>query len=126
MRLVAHTSATTGRLACIRIYRHRALAPAVTVLGGVSVDASEYHRLEHRIRAHVLIYWLALLLVRTAETHTQMTWHRITTELGRVHAITQTGDAGTAVHTTQLNTTQSSILSTCKVPPPVVTHIKPL
>ncbi len=86
-----------------------------------------YHRLEHRIRAHVLICWLALLLVRTAETHTQMTWHRITTEMGRIHAVTLTGDAGTVVHTTQLNTTQSGILSACKVPPPpVVTHINPL
>ncbi len=86
-----------------------------------------YHCLKHHIRAHVLICWLALLLVSTAETHTQMTWHRISKEMGRVHAVTVTGDAGTVVHTTQLNTTQSGILSACKVPPPpVVTHIKPL
>ena len=40
-----------------------------------------FHRLEHRIRAHVLICWLALLLVRVAERHTGPTWRRIATEL---------------------------------------------
>jgi transposase len=33
-----------------------------------------YHRLEDRIRAHVLLCWLALLLVRVAETSTGHTW----------------------------------------------------
>jgi transposase len=32
-----------------------------------------YHRLEHRIRAHVLICWLALLLIRVAERQTGQT-----------------------------------------------------
>ena len=49
-----------------------------------------FHRLEHRIRAHVLLCWLALLLTRVAERHTSMTWHRIATELGRIHAVTLT------------------------------------
>ena len=30
-------------------------------------DPDMFHRLEHRIRAHVLICWLALLLTRVAE-----------------------------------------------------------
>src|SRR4029079_16237883 len=46
-----------------------------------------FHRLEHRIRAHVLICWLALLLVRVAERRTGSTWRRIATDLGRVHAV---------------------------------------
>ena len=29
-----------------------------------------FHRLEDRIRAHVLLCWLALLLIRTVETRT--------------------------------------------------------
>ena len=33
-----------------------------------------YHRLEDRIRAHVLLCWLALLLVRIVETTTGHTW----------------------------------------------------
>ena len=36
-----------------------------------------FHRLEHRIRAHVLICWLALLLIRVAERQTDHTWRRI-------------------------------------------------
>ncbi len=36
-----------------------------------------YHRIEPRIRAHVLLCWLALLLIRVAERRTGMTWRRI-------------------------------------------------
>jgi len=35
-----------------------------------------FHRLEHRIRAHVLLSWLALLLIRVAERQTGHTWRR--------------------------------------------------
>src|SRR5919108_4437900 len=41
-----------------------------------------WHRLEPRIRAHVLLCWLALLLIRVAERRTGMTWRRIAIELG--------------------------------------------
>jgi hypothetical protein len=54
-----------------------------------------YHHLEDRIRAHVLLCWLALLLIRIAETTTGQTWHHIRRELGRLHAITFTGPTGT-------------------------------
>jgi hypothetical protein len=50
-----------------------------------------FHRLEPRIRAHVLLCWLALLLVRVAERRCDTTWHRIATELGRIHAVTLQG-----------------------------------
>jgi transposase len=43
-----------------------------------------FHRLEHRIRAHVLICWLALLLVRVAERGTGETWANINRQLGRI------------------------------------------
>ncbi len=55
-----------------------------------------HHRLEDRIRAHVLLCWLALLLVRVAETTTGRTWPTIRAELQRLHAITYTGAAGVA------------------------------
>jgi transposase len=85
-----------------------------------------FHRLEHRIRAHVLLCWLALLLTRVAERRTSMTWHRIATELGRIHAVTLTGTAGTAVHTTPLTTTQAGILRDCQVtPPPRIAALDP-
>src|SRR5207344_855683 len=54
-----------------------------------------YHRREDRIRAHVLLCWLALLLIRVAETTAgePWTWNRIRTELQRLHAVTCTGTA---------------------------------
>ena len=60
-----------------------------------------YHRLEDRIRAHVLLCWLALLLIRVAENTSGQTWQRIRTELQRLHAITFTGPAGTFRQTTE-------------------------
>ncbi|MBE0467659.1 MAG: IS1634 family transposase, partial [Candidatus Desulforudis sp.] len=44
-----------------------------------------YHRLEDRIRAHVLLCWLALLLIRVAENKTGQTWRTIRTHLERMH-----------------------------------------
>lgn len=43
-----------------------------------------YHRLETRIRSHVLLVWLALLLVRIAENKTDMTWNNIHQELKKM------------------------------------------
>ena len=40
-----------------------------------------YHRLEERIRAHVILCWLALLLIRIAETTTRRHWPTIRREL---------------------------------------------
>jgi hypothetical protein len=54
-----------------------------------------YHRLEERIRAHVLLCWLALLLVRVAENTAGQTWPVMRRELDRIHLGTFTGPAGT-------------------------------
>jgi transposase len=54
-----------------------------------------YHRLEERIRAHVVLCWLALLLIRIIETTTGQTWHHIRRDLDRLHAVTFTGPTGT-------------------------------
>jgi hypothetical protein len=59
-----------------------------------------YHRLEDRIRAHVLLCWLALLLARIVETRANTTWTRARHELQRLHAGTFTGPAGTFRQTT--------------------------
>jgi hypothetical protein len=74
----------------------------------------------------VLLCWLALLLIRVAERRTGLTWRRIAIELGRVHAVTLTGSAGTVVHVTPLSTVQAGILRDCQVPPPAaVTALQP-
>lgn len=62
-----------------------------------------FHRREPRIRAHVLLCWLALLLIRVAERRTGLNWRRIALELGRVHAVTLAGSADTVVHVTPLS-----------------------
>lgn len=85
-----------------------------------------FHRIEPRIRAHVLLCWLALLLTRVAERRCGQTWRRIATELGRVHAVTLAGSAGTVVHTTPPSPAAAAFLAACEVaPPPRITALDP-
>jgi transposase len=85
-----------------------------------------WHRLEHRIRAHVLLCWLALLLVRVAERQTAQTWRRINTELGRLHLVTLAGPAGRVEQTTTLTPTQRELFTATGIaPPPRVTSLHP-
>jgi transposase len=69
-----------------------------------------YHRKEDRIRAHVLLCWLALLLIRIAETRTNQTWRNLRDELQRLHLGTFTGPTGTSRQRTELTTHQQQIL----------------
>jgi hypothetical protein len=86
-----------------------------------------FHRLEPRIRAHVLLAWLALLLVRLAERRTDQTWATIARELTRLHAVTLTGPFGTVVQATEPTDAQRAILRACQVtPPPRITGLHPL
>lgn len=82
-----------------------------------------FHRLEHRIRAHVLICWLALLLIRVAEQRTEHTWHRIAAEMDRQAQVTLDGPTGTVVHTTVPTPEQSAIYRACNTtgPPRIIT-----
>jgi hypothetical protein len=85
-----------------------------------------FHRLERRIRAHVLLCWLALLLVRVAERQTGSTWRRINAELGRLHLVTLAGPAGRIEQTTTLTTTQRELFAATGIaPPPRVTSLQP-
>jgi hypothetical protein len=64
-----------------------------------------YHRLEDRIRAHVVLCWLALLLARIVETQAgtpaqAATWPRARDQLQRLHVGTFTGPAGLFRQTT--------------------------
>lgn len=36
-----------------------------------------YHRLPDRIRAHVVLCWMSMLLIRVSENKTAETWHRL-------------------------------------------------
>ncbi len=70
-----------------------------------------YHRREDRIRAHVLLCWLALLLIRIAENATKQPWPQIRREMQRVQLGTFTGPAGTFRKRTDLTSSQKTILS---------------
>lgn len=85
-----------------------------------------FHRLEHRIRAHVTLCWLALLLIRVAERQTGQTWRRINTELGRLHQVTLAGPAGRVTQTTALTEAQRAIYAATQIePPPRLTALEP-
>jgi len=77
-----------------------------------------YHRKEERIRAHVILCWLALLLIRIAETTAGTTWTRIAGELDLLTLGTFTGPAGTFRQTAELTKTQRDLLAKLKIPPP--------
>jgi transposase len=77
-----------------------------------------YHRLEHRIRAHVLLCWLALLLTRVAERSCEQTWRQISRETGRLQQVTLAGEAGTILQTTPLRPTQRAIYQALSIDPP--------
>jgi Transposase DDE domain len=77
-----------------------------------------YHRKEDRIRAHVILCWLALLLIRIIETTTGRTWPTVRDELQRLQAITYTGPAGTFRQTTTLTKAHHDILAALGIEPP--------
>jgi hypothetical protein len=77
-----------------------------------------YHRLEDRIRAHVILCWLALLLIRLAETHTGDTWRNLRHELDRLHAGEFSGNAGRVLQRHDLTPHQHTILAALNVREP--------
>jgi DDE family transposase len=77
-----------------------------------------YHRREDRIRAHVVLCWLALLLIRVAENTAGQPWNRIRAELQRQHAVTWTGPAGTFRQTTDLTKPQRDLYTALSIEPP--------
>jgi len=77
-----------------------------------------YHRREDRIRAHVLLCWLALLLIRTIEITTGRSWTAVRAELQRLHVGTFTGPAGTFRQRTELTAEQKAILTALGLPAP--------
>jgi transposase len=85
-----------------------------------------FHRLEHRIRAHVLICWLALLLTRVAERTCDQSWSNIRRETARLKQVTLTGPAGTITQTTPLRPEQKAIYQALSIaPPPRITAFDP-
>jgi hypothetical protein len=77
-----------------------------------------HHRKEDRIRAHVLLCWLALLLIRIAENQAADTWCNLRDELQRMHLGTFTCPAGRSRQRTELTAGQREILRALNVAQP--------
>ena len=77
-----------------------------------------YHRRADRIEAHVQLCWLALLLLRVAETETGDTWRNIRNQLDRMHLVTLATSEGTVSQRTELTPGQRRILKALQLPEP--------
>jgi hypothetical protein len=85
-----------------------------------------FHRKEQRIRAHVLLCWLALLLARIAETSTGQTWPTLRRELDRITLGTFTGPAGTFQQRTEITKAQRDLLHALQIQaPPRIYQLTP-
>jgi hypothetical protein len=79
---------------------------------------SAYHRDEERAQAHVMLYWLALLLARVAENACHTAWPKLRRELDRIAVGTFTGPAGTFRQRTEITETQREIFTQLGIDPP--------
>ena len=77
-----------------------------------------FHRREDRIRAHVQLCWLGLLVLRVAEVETADTWRDVRNELDRMHLVTFAAAEGTVSQRTETTSRQRSILAALKLPEP--------
>jgi hypothetical protein len=85
-----------------------------------------YHRKEERIRAHVILCWLALLLARVAESTCGQTWPELRRQLDRIAVGTFTGPAGTFRQRTEITPGQAAILGKLGIdPPPRIYQLTP-
>lgn len=78
-----------------------------------------YHRKEERIRAHILIGWLALVLVRVCEYRCGESWRMIRDHLERIQAVTLEHEGASLVKTSQLSQFQIDLLKRLKCPKPL-------
>ncbi|MCA1656325.1 MAG: IS1634 family transposase [Actinobacteria bacterium] len=85
-----------------------------------------FHSKSQRIRAHVLICFLALVIIRLAETRTGETWRTLRAELGQIRQGHFRGQEGEFTQTTELSARHRQLLAALAVPePPRFGHITP-
>lgn len=77
-----------------------------------------YHYREDRIRAHVQLCWLALLLIRVAETSTGRTWRNLRHELDRMHLVTFVTTEGRVAQRSLTTSAQQTIMAALDLPEP--------
>jgi transposase len=85
-----------------------------------------FHRKDERIRAHVLICFLALVIIRVAETRTDQTWRTIRAELGTIRQGHFRSRDGEFTQTTELTADQRNLHRALEIPEPAhFGHITP-
>ncbi|MGH3450711.1 MAG: IS1634 family transposase [Haloechinothrix sp.] len=77
-----------------------------------------FHHREDRIRAHVQLCWLALLLIRVVENATGDTWRNVRHELDRMHPVTLATADGHVAQRTATTVGQKTILAALELPEP--------
>ena len=77
-----------------------------------------YYRLEDRIRAHVLLCWLAMVLIRYAENEAGLTWHTIIGMIDSIRLGKIGTKAGTFWYTTALTDESKALFKALSVKEP--------
>ena len=77
-----------------------------------------FHHREDRIRAHVQLCWLALLLLRVVENATGDTWRNVRHELDRMHLVTLATADGQVAQRSTLTAGHKTILAALELPEP--------
>ena len=77
-----------------------------------------FHHREDRIRAHIQLCWLALLLLRVIENATGDTWRNTRHELDRMHLVTLATNAGQVAQRTKSTPGQQTLLRALNLPEP--------
>jgi hypothetical protein len=77
-----------------------------------------FHHREDRIRSHVQLCWLGLLLMRVIENSTDDTWRNVRHEMDRMHLVTMETTEGRVAQRTSTTPGQRKILEDLKVPEP--------
>jgi IS4 transposase len=77
-----------------------------------------FHHREDRIRAHIQLCWLALLLIRVVENATGDTWRNVRHELDRMHLVTLATPDGRVAQRSATTPGQRAILAALDLPEP--------
>src|SRR5690554_564110 len=77
-----------------------------------------YHRRADRIKAHVLLCWLALLMIRIAENESGQSWHQLKKSFHQLFVGFHDTPHGRISQTNKLTTEQKTVLNALKLKPP--------
>jgi Transposase DDE domain len=108
-------SATDLAIACKQLYQ---VERGWRDLKGALRLRPVFHHREDRIRSHIQLCWLALLLIRVAENATGDTWRNLRRELDRMHLVTLETKEGRVAKRSTTTKHQREILAGLKVREP--------